>query len=67
LPGVSCGLSTAIRPLKPPLSWPSPWRANPTGPKGVASAMLLSAMSSAKFGKAKGLLLDGGISSVASR
>ena len=39
---------------------PLPWSATPTGPNGVASAMVLSAMSSAKLGSWNGLLLGGG-------
>ena len=40
----------------------APSSAIPTGPNGVASEMLLSATSTAKFGSSNGLLLGGGIS-----
>ena len=60
-PGAMRGLAIAARPANPPLSLPFPSIASPTGPNGVAKAMLLSAMSTAKSGKAKGLLLGGGI------
>ena len=55
-PGTSRGLATAAWPLKPPLSLPLPSSATPTGPNGVASAMLLSAMSSAKLGSCERLV-----------
>ena len=59
-PGSAAGLTTASRPLKPPLSLPLPSRATPTGPNGVASEMLLSATSRTIFGSWNGLLLGGG-------
>ena len=46
--------------LKPPLNLPEPSSATPTGPNGVASAMLLSATSSTKLGSSNGLFVGGG-------
>ncbi len=59
-PGTICGLAIAAVPRNPPLNRPEPTSATPTGPNGVASAMLLSATSSTKFGSANGLLVGGG-------
>ena len=55
-PGSSRGLATAARPLKPPLSLPLPSSAKPSGPNGVASAMLLSATSSDEVGQRERLV-----------
>ena len=53
-------LTTAARPLNPPLSLPLPSSATPSGPKGVAREMLLSATSRTISGSSKGLPDGGG-------
>ncbi len=60
-PGAMRGLAIAARPANPPLNLPWPSIARPSGPNGVASDMLLSAISSAKLGNANGLFDGGGI------
>ena len=60
MPGARRGAEAASLPLNPPARLPRPWSAKPSGPKGVASAIVVSATSTTISGNLNGLPVGAG-------